>query len=161
MDEGISRRALLGAAPTGAAALTLAASFMYLAGWAEAATPESPLEKANTKLLQDFIASWTAPDFDPDKSMKPYVADDIAVRFPGMAVINGAAALAKPWREFIAGGQIGKVKLLDIYAKGPIVVATRRETIIAPGKPDTTFEVAGVFIVETGKIKEWNDYALS
>jgi limonene-1,2-epoxide hydrolase len=149
-DKHLTRRTVFAAA--GAVALA------GLAKPAVAATPATAEEKANLKLLKEFIVAWTAPDFVPAKTIKASMTDDAKIRFNETAAPVDTAKLTSLWDEFIAKGQTGTVKILDIYAKGPLVVAHRRETEHTPGKPDHTFEVVGVFFFKNGKIKTWDDY---
>jgi limonene-1,2-epoxide hydrolase len=128
---------------------------------AAAAAQATGEEAANLKLVRDFIASWTAPDFVPDKSLTPYLAPDVTVRFSENAPpVTGSATIASLWNGFNSKGEKGIVKLVGSTAMGPIVLAHRVETVVAPGKPDVTHEMVGVFFIKNGKIAQWNDYIM-
>ena len=71
---------------------------------------------------------------------------------------SGPAAVAAEMKSFTASGQSVDVKLLEIFAKGPVVVTSRVDTVKAPGKPDQVYQIAGVFIVKGDKITEWTDF---
>jgi limonene-1,2-epoxide hydrolase len=43
-------------------------------------------------------------------------------------------------------------------ATGPLVVTRRTDVVLVPGKPNAVYEIAGVFLVKNGKIREWVDY---
>ena len=150
----LSRRTLFLAGGLGAiAAATLATP-------AEADAPAAgDAEKANVKLVSDFCKSWAAKDFDADKMAATYLSDDSSVRMEeGKPALTGPAAVAAGFKTFTSNGGRVKVKILQTFAKGPVVVNSRVDTLVNPGKPDQPFKVAGVFIVKDGKIKEWSDY---
>jgi limonene-1,2-epoxide hydrolase len=114
----------------------------------------APDTAANIKLVKDFCASWN----DPDKSVT-YLTDDASVRMvEGQPAVVGPAAVAAAFKGFMGHGETISVKILSSYAKGPVVVNTRVDTLKTPGKPDQAFKVVGVFLIKDGKIKEWSDY---
>ena len=41
---------------------------------------------------------------------------------------------------------------------GPLVINRRTDVVLVPGKPNVNYEIAGVFLVKDGKIREWVDY---
>jgi limonene-1,2-epoxide hydrolase len=150
MDEvstHITRRTAFVAGGIGALALAA------LPGIAEAA-PRSDVEKANVKLVKNFCQSWN----DADKAAT-FLSDDAAVRMvEDKPAVIGPAAFTAAFKGFMSHGETISVKILTSYAKGPLVVNTRVDTLKTPGKPDQPFKVVGVFIVKDGKIKEWSDY---
>ena len=119
----------------------------------------TPAEAANLKLVQDFIATWGAADFDPDKVMPVYLASDGRVRvLQDQPFVTGPAAVAAAFKPYLQHGERFKVKFLDVFARGPLVTTHRIDTQVAPGKPDVKMEVLGVFLLKDGKIQEWTDY---
>ena len=153
-DSGfrLARRQLLVA---GGAAV---ASALVLADRVEAA-PLSAAEKANSKLVEDFCLGWMAKNYDADREMARFLAADSAVRMvEDKPPVIGPAAVAAEMKSFTASGQSVDVKMLEIFAKGPVVVTSRVDTVKAPGKPDQVYKIAGVFIVKGGKITEWTDF---
>lgn len=50
-------------------------------------------------------------------------------------------------------------KILESFAKGPIVVTHRIDRFASKTRP-LTWEGVGVFFVQNGKIKEWFDYTI-
>jgi limonene-1,2-epoxide hydrolase len=144
----LSRRTLFVAGGVAAVAATLVDS-----GPAAAAAP-SAAEKANLKLVEDFVNSWS----DPDKSVT-FLASDASVRMEeDKPAIVGPAAVGAAFKGFMTGGVKLTVKFLSNEVLGPVVVNRRIDTLITPGKPDQPFKVVGVFVVKGGKIKEWTDY---
>jgi limonene-1,2-epoxide hydrolase len=150
--EGLTRRTLFLAGAIGALALT---------GFAAAAEAAGP-EKANVKLVEDFMKSWDAKDSDGVMASAAYLADDSFLRmFEDKPPVIGPAAYAAGFKTFIGDGSRIKVRVLRTFAKGPLVANSRIDTVTTPGKPDQIIKVAGVFIVKNGKIKEWDDYLLT
>lgn len=142
----LSRRTLFIAGAVGAVAAAT------LAGTADAAHSEA--QKANIKIVEDFIKAWS----DPDKSVT-YLADDASVRMEeDKPPVVGPAAVSAAFKGFMTGGATIDVKILSTFAEGPVVTNIRIDTLKMPGKPDQAFKVVGVFVVKKGKIKEWTDY---
>ena len=109
---------------------------------------------ANVKVVQDFIDSWK----DADKSAT-YLAPDAAVRLEeDKPPVIGPGPYLAAVKSFTADGTTFSAKILSTFARGPVVVDSRIDTVKTPGKPDQALKVAGVFIVKDGKIKEWTDY---
>jgi limonene-1,2-epoxide hydrolase len=128
---------------------------------AQTETSETPAEKANVQIVESFCKTWGAADFDPDKVMKVYLADDSSIRaIQNLPPAIGPAAAAAAFKPYLVHGERYKVKFLSVYAKGPIVVTHRIDTTVTPGKPDQKAQVVGVFYLDKGKIKEWTDYAM-
>ena len=151
-DATIARRHLL--IGTGAAAVLASA----VTGPAIAAELSAD-EKANSALVKSFCLGWMAKDYDADKEMAKYLAADSAVRMvEDKPPVIGPAAAAAGMKSFAVPGQSIDIKILEIFAKGPVVVTSRIDTVKTPGKPDQVYKIAGVFIVKGGKIKEWTDF---
>ena len=151
----IGRREFFAAAGAGAIA---ALAFASEAG----AAAQSAGEQANRKLVEGFCKGWMAKAYDADKEMPRFLADDSSVRMEeDKPPLIGAAAVAAAWKGFATSGQSIDVKILEVFAKGPVVVTSRIDTVKAPGKADQIYKVAGVFIVKGGKIKEWTDFLVS
>jgi len=152
--KGLTRRTLFLVGGIGALGLAT------IADDAEAAdAPAAGPEKANVKLVEEFIESWGAKDADSVMHSASYLADDATLRmFEDKPPVIGPAAYAAGFKSFISDGSRIRVKILQTFAKGPVVANSRVDTVVAPGKPDQVIKVAGVFVVKNGKIKEWDDY---
>jgi limonene-1,2-epoxide hydrolase len=141
-----ARRTLL------AAAAIVAISAPGLAPRAMAAETET--EKANVKVVNDFIAAWN----DPDKAVT-FLSDKASVRMvEDQPAVVGPQAVGTAFKSFLTPGTSLTVKTLSTTVHGPVVINKRVDTMKSPGKPDQAFPVAGVFIVKNGKIVEWADY---
>lgn len=151
----LSRRAAFLTGVLGAAAAT------GLAAPAAAAEP-TVAETANVKVVKDFCATWSAKDFDPDAAAQAYFAPDAHVRvLDTMPFVVGPAAIGAAFKPFLQHGERFKVRYLDVFARGPVVVAHRIDTQVAPGQADKSMEMVGVFLVRDGRIKEWTDYLVA
>jgi limonene-1,2-epoxide hydrolase len=134
-----------------AAAAIIAVAAPGLAGSAKA---DAATEKANIKVVNDFIAAWN----DPDKAVT-FLSDKASVRMvEDQPAVVGPTAVDAAFKSFLTPGVSLKVKTLSTTAHGPVVLNKRVDTMKTPGKPDQAFPVAGVFIVKDGKIVEWADY---
>jgi limonene-1,2-epoxide hydrolase len=154
-QDHVTRRTLF-AAGMGA---TLAAG---VAGEACADTAPTAAEAANLKVVQDFLATWPAPDFDVDKVMATYLAADCSIRpIDTQPFLHGPAAVAAAFKAYAPHGERFKADVVSTYVRGPIVVTQRVDSQIGGDKGGQTFPVVGVFLVKNGKIKEWTDYVLS
>jgi limonene-1,2-epoxide hydrolase len=137
----IARRSLFAAAIVAIAAPGIAL--------ADAAT-----EKANVKVVNDFIAAWNTPD-----KAVTFLSDQASVRMvEGQPAVVGRANVGAAFKSFMTPGVTLTVKTISTTVHGPVVLNKRVDTMKTPGKPDQPFPVAGVFIVKDGKIVEWADY---
>jgi len=132
-----------------------AATVVMACGLANSASAENnATEKANVKVVNDFIAAWNTPD----KAVS-YLASDASVRMvEDQPAVVGPTAVNAVFKSFLTPGVTLEVKTLSTTAHGPVVLNKRIDTMKTPGKPDQVFPVAGVFVVKDGKIKEWADY---
>ena len=141
----IAGLALLAVTPTGTFAADEAAP---------AAAKKAPHDNANVKVVKDFIGAWT----DPTKAAE-YLSDKAVVRMEeDKPATTGRQPFIDAWKGFQQTGAGVSVKFVDTYARGPVVVTQRVDTITTKGKPDQPFKVVGVFVVKDGKIAEWTDY---
>ncbi len=123
------------------------------------AVERSASERANLELVQKFCMGWMAKSYDADAEMSRFLAADSSVRMvEDKPPVIGPGAVAAEMKSFTGSGQSIDVKMLEVFAKGPVVVTSRIDTVKAPGKPDQIYKIAGVFVVKGGKIAEWTDY---
>jgi limonene-1,2-epoxide hydrolase len=115
---------------------------------------DSATEKANIKVVNDFIDSWSNPD-----EAVTFLAPDAAVRMiEDQPAVVGQTAIAEAFKSFMTPGVTLTVDTLETMAHGPIVMNKRIDTMKSTDKPDQVFPVVGVFVVREGKITEWTDY---
>src|SRR5262249_53548888 len=111
-------------------------------------------DSANVKVVKNFIGAWS----DPTKAAE-YLSDKAVLRMEeDKPAITGKQPFIDAWKAFQQTGAGVSVKFVDTYARGPVVVTNRVDTIKSKDKPDQPFPVVGVFVVKDGKIVEWTDY---
>ena len=137
------------------------------AGLALASVPRSAdaksmshAEKENLKLVTDFVKGWEAKHYDAEKEFSDYVAPDASIRMEEDKPAMQREGAAKQMKGFYTGGGNLEVKIHETFARGPVVVNTRTDTVTMPGKGAQDYKVCGVFVVK-GKIVEWTDYLIA
>lgn len=111
-------------------------------------------ERANVKVVNDFIAAWD----NPDKAVT-FLAPEASVRMEeDKPALVGPKAVGDAFKGFMAPGTKLHVKTLRTTVHGPVVLNKRIDTLKIKDKPDQVFPVVGVFVVKNGKITEWTDY---
>lgn len=151
IDDRVERRTVLGAAAGLGVLMTLAsATRAHAAELTDA-------EKANVKLVGDFCAAWATRDF---AKILPFLADDSSYRMSETTpAVTGHAGVRERLGSWLESSQQIEFKILDSYAKGPMVVNHRVDRFVSTTRP-LTWEGVGVFFVKDGKIKEWFDYTI-
>jgi limonene-1,2-epoxide hydrolase len=130
------------------------ASASLLAAPALADAEGNKTERANVKVVNDFIAAWD----DPDKAVT-FLAPEASVRMEeDKPALVGPKAVGDAFKGFMTPGIELHVKTLRTTVHGPVVLNKRVDTLKTKGKPDQVFPVVGVFVVKNGKIVEWTDY---
>jgi limonene-1,2-epoxide hydrolase len=128
---------------------------------AAAAAQWTPLEAANVKVVNEFIAARVAlrnsgaSNEEFDRKMTEYTIDNLM--FTVHAVGNFV-----PMAKIPAGrGPFSRIemKIGETFAKGPIVMHERVDVMSFPNQPDRTGRLIGVFALKDGKIHEWLEYS--
>ena len=145
----MNRRALGAAALTGAAALLLPR--------AAAAQQLSAEEQANVKIVNDFCAAFASKDM---ARIVSFTAADVTYRMTETTpAATGHDGINTRLKEFVESSKTVEFKVLDTWAKGPMVMNHRIDTF-AGGPRSLIWEGVGVFLVKDGKIREWHDYTI-
>ena len=119
----------------------------------------SPAETANARLVADFCKAWGDDPPDADKIASQYLAEDCTIRFGDtIQPVTGKAAAVTLFNSFFTNGQRYDLKIVDVLARGPVVMNSRIDTTIRGNRKSNSTEVVGVFVIRDGKIKEWSDY---
>ena len=148
----VTRRTLFIAGGLGTAAIALASM--------PAAADQSTLEKSNAQLVKDFCAAWGDDSPDAEKIVNQFMADDCVVRFgESVAPVSGHPATIGLFDTFLGNGERYELKILETFARGPIVMNSRIDSTIKDSRKANPTKVIGVFVIKDGKIKEWSDYA--
>ncbi len=119
----------------------------------------SSIEKNNTQLVKDFCKAWGDDPPDPEEMVNHYLSDDCLVRF-GETIdpVNGHDAAISLFQTFLNNGERYDLKILETFARGPLVVNSRIDSTIKGKRTTNPTKVFGVFVIKNGKIKEWSDY---
>ena len=150
-DSTIGRRVLLQG--SGAAAILGG----LLPAPAARAAPLSEAEAANLKLVTDFCASWSTRDL---AKVTSHMTDDSVYRMTETTPpLTGHAPLVAQMQPWVDTSDSIEFKILETFAKGPIVITHRIDRFASKTRP-LTWEGVGVFFVQNGKIKEWSDYTI-
>lgn len=139
-------------------ALTGAGLILASAAIGSAAAAEmGVLEKANMKVVADFLKGWAAADAT-GAALAALMADDGEFHYERKAPVVGKAALTAAFDAYLAGGKRYEMKPLETHAKGPVVVHFRHETPVTGGKAGQVETLVGLFILGGGKIKIWENF---
>ncbi len=144
--SGTGRRAFL-ATGLGAAAL---AGFVPSA---QAAEPTA-LERANMKLVEDFCAAW--PSHDLDRILGFFAPNGAYRMTETMEPAKGREALTARIKTIISN--VDEFKILDTFARGPMVVNERIDRF--SNFVLKSWHGVGIFFIKDGKIVEWDDYTI-
>lgn len=114
------------------------------------------LEKANVAIVNAFVESW----YEPEKTLFSLIAPDGVCRTDEpLPPAIGPEECKKKFERTLKPTDRVEVVTYQTYAKGPIVMNVRSDTLKSEGKPDRIFEIVGVFKIVDGKIQEWTDHA--
>ena len=123
------------------------------------AEEQAALEKANDKLIADFVADYAKRGASV---LDKYVSDDIVYQITeGMAEVIGREAFFKHNDNMLKG--LEKVEWINLrqFAIGQVVINERIDEFYPfPGSkiPRMRYHVAGYFLVKDGKIHVWRDF---
>ena len=136
-----------------------ALALMAMAGPADAAEV-SAAEKANLKLVSDYLKASEDPKADMAALIRQYMAPNASVRFSqDLPILTGQDKIIEAMKGFTAKGERYEIKIVRSLVKGPMVVNDRLDSTFYPdGKKEGPAPVVGVFLVKDGKIQEWFDY---
>jgi limonene-1,2-epoxide hydrolase len=128
---------------------------------AGAAPAPGGIERANVRLVRDFIMAMQAPGADFAAILNRYLAPDTAVRWSdSKPIAHGIdAALAQLIASYPKDA-LFSVAIREVFAHGPLVSTYRIDTITMPGRKPIRAAFAGVHVVRGGKLVEYCDYAV-
>jgi len=129
------------------------------ASTAPSAASAGSIEKANVELVKEFCKAWNDDPPDADDMAAKYLTDDCLVRFGDtIEPVTGHDAAIALFQTFLSNGERYDLKILETFARGPVVVNSRIDSTIKGTRTTHPTHVVGVFVVKDGKIKEWSDY---
>ena len=139
--------------------MIVAGAFAAPVAAGRAAARVSATERANIRLVRDYLAAWDSPTADIDKIVAQYMAPDVLLRwFDDEPAYVGREAAAEAAKKDAPDGVHVISDILDIFAVRSLVVTSRIDTVKLPGKSDQVLKVAGVCVVKKGLIEEYVDY---
>ena len=131
------------------------AALMPIAGAPQ--VTRSPEESANVRLVYEFCAAWATRDL---QKILAHVAEDNVYRMTETTPpAIGHAGIRERLGSWLETSQQIEFRIIDTFAKGPMVVNHRVDRFVSTTRP-LTWEGVGVFFVKDGKIKEWSDYTI-
>ena len=132
-------------------------SAVAFGGVAQAAEELGALEKANLKVVADLLRGFNDATLDIPK-MTALLTEDCHLRmFENKPPQNGRKEAAAAFLDVTKTARFD-IKILNSFAKGPIVANWRADYMHAPGQPERILPIAGVFILKDGNVAEWSDY---
>ena len=120
----------------------------------------TPLERANVKVVNDFIAARVAlrnahvSKEEWDKKMAEYAIDNLM--FTVHAVGNFVPQAKIP--DGLGPFTKIEMKIGETFAKGPVVMHERVDFMSFANRPDSTGRFIGIYALKDGKIHEFIDY---
>jgi limonene-1,2-epoxide hydrolase len=152
----LSRRTAFGAL----GALGGAAGFASMFARTASAAEMTAEEKANVKMIKDYMEVWRGPNLTLDGLVADIAEDCFVTINPGPPeVLTSRAAVSDAFKSFLAYEGF-ELEILEAHASGPAVFVDRMDYSLKDGKrSDEGTPAVGLFIVAEGKIKYWHDYA--
>jgi limonene-1,2-epoxide hydrolase len=124
---------------------------------APVAAQPSAEETTNRRVVADFCAAWSTRDL---QKILPFLAEDSVYRMTETTPpAIGHAGVRERLGSWLDTSHTIEFRILDTWAKGPMVVNYRIDRFLSATRP-LTWEGVGVFFVKDGKIKEWFDYTI-
>src|SRR5262245_17591339 len=113
-------------------------------------------EKANLSLVADFCAAFAMRDMTKIAS---YLAPNCSYRITETASPAVGAAAVERLKSYVERSSKIEFKILDSWARGPIVINERIDSFTRPDA-SPAYHLVGVFFLKDGKIAEWTDYGI-
>ena len=134
--------------------MLLSSKFVSESGAAEMTSSE----KANVRVVNEFMKGWAAPDAPGAKQAGDFT-DDCVVRLgEKIPPIRGNAAVLAAFEQFLAKGARFEIKVFGSCAMGPVVINSRTDAPIVSGSAVNATRVVGFFLLRDGKIVEQSDF---
>lgn len=132
-------------------------------------TESSPTPDANPALdameaqceavAWQFMAAWGSRD--PEQVVRLLADDVVYMIYEGGPVKNGPAEIREMLARFMPRWRRIEFKVQRLAVVGPLVINERHEEYDGvEGQPDWRFFVAGLLVVQNGRIRLWRDYSV-
>ena len=149
----MNRRTFLSGSVVGGASLLAFGARADAAEW-------TPLERANVKVVNDFIAARVALRNahasleEWNRKMAEYAIEDLMFKVHSVGDFKPQAKIPPgpgPFKHIT-------MTIVESFAKGPVVMHERVDVMSFEGRPDSTGRYVGIFALKDGKIHEFIDY---
>lgn len=115
-------------------------------------------ERDNIQVVDDFCGAWATMDL---QNVVALMTDATIYRMSqDIPAVYGHQGLLDQMQPWVDSSSAIEFKILETYARGPLVINHRIDTFTSETRP-VTWEGVGVFLLEDGKIREWTDYTIS
>ncbi len=112
------------------------------------------MSDANVKLVTEFCRAWSRRNVD---ELMEYFTEDAVYHNIPVQPLTGKPAIANMLRAILQPATAIDWEVLNAAAGGDVVFTERVDRFEMGGKK-VELPVAGVFEVESGKIRAWRDY---
>jgi limonene-1,2-epoxide hydrolase len=117
----------------------------------------STAEAANRQLVADFCAAWSTLNL---QNVVALMSNESVYRMTeDTPPVIGHQALIDQMQPWVDTSSAIEFRILDTFARGPLVVNHRIDSFSSDTRP-LTWEGVGVFLIEDGRIREWFDYTI-
>lgn len=114
-------------------------------------------ERANIALVDRFCKAWEAMDLS---GVTATMTEDAVYRqSQDTPPVTGHQALIDMMQPWIESSHAITYRVLDTYARGPVVI-NHRIDIYHSETNHLEWEGVGLFLVENGLIREWQDFTM-
>ena len=120
------------------------------------AAGRTPDEEANLVLVTDFCAAFATRDM---AKIASYLAANCSYRITETAMPAVGEAAVQRIQSYVERSSRIEFKILDSWARGPMVINERIDSFTRPGA-SPAYHLVGVFFIKDGKIAEWTDYGI-
>lgn len=115
------------------------------------------MEKVNIVIVNNFCASFATRDL---AKIMSFFADNAVYRMTETTPPStGREAVAARIKGFIDTTDSIDFKIVETFAKGPVVMNERVDRFVGPQR-NNSYHVVGIFFIKDAKIAEWTDYIL-
>jgi limonene-1,2-epoxide hydrolase len=114
-------------------------------------------ERANIRLVDRFCTAWEAMDL---QQVTATMTEQCVYRqSQNTAPVTGHQALIDLMQPWIESSHAITYEVLETFARGPVVI-NRRIDIYHSDSNHLEWEGVGLFLIEDGLIREWQDFTM-
>jgi limonene-1,2-epoxide hydrolase len=140
-----------------AALVTPMARGIRVAGASQRPAPLSAMEQANLDTIEVFLKAWGKETPNPGK-LADFMFDDCIVRIGDDRTVHGRGGALKYFESILPAGTRYDIKILESFARGPLVANYRIDHTVKNNVPDAGLRVTATFSFKNNKIWEWYEY---